>query len=338
ATYHKHQRHNRRELLELCGRKVQLQAESLHRCKLGSPAVHTTGGGHGWSQSDVYALSIPVVYSRLSAISATHHSIRQGHTNEVQDGRVAAINRRYRWQIDVRPIPFVLESVACTVDGSELVKVHWLRLHTLPPPPPSSIDPATDIQQQLSANTERCHQRAERVKYRRGGDAVDDADLYLPDQPSSKDLGELYIGEINCAVRLLLPQSPLDPSATSARSSATFWPRTPPAPVPVQEQTASQPRTPPTPPPSTSSPPPVPTGNATSPGTCLVTPTYTAPTPREHFLQKYGLHTTEALAVLLHNSFKRIVSDPPGRTTAHRTQPRPDHSSTHIFPDTPVMG
>ncbi|EJK66447.1 hypothetical protein THAOC_12637, partial [Thalassiosira oceanica] len=56
ATYHKHQRHNRREPLELCGRKVQLQAESLHRCKLGSPAVHTTGGGHGWSQSDVYAL------------------------------------------------------------------------------------------------------------------------------------------------------------------------------------------------------------------------------------------------------------------------------------------
>ncbi|EJK45923.1 hypothetical protein THAOC_35436 [Thalassiosira oceanica] len=84
---------------------------------------------------------------------------------------------------------------------------HLPRLHTLPPPPPSSIDPTTDIQQQLSANAERCHQRAERAKYRRGGDTVDDADLSLPDPPSSKDFGELYIGEINRADRLLLPVS-----------------------------------------------------------------------------------------------------------------------------------
>ncbi|EJK51822.1 hypothetical protein THAOC_28972 [Thalassiosira oceanica] len=76
-----------------------------------------------------------------------------------------------------------------------------------PPPPPSSIGPTTDIQQQLSANAERCHQWAERAKYRRGGDTVDDADLSLPDPPSSKDLGELYIGEINRANRLLLPVS-----------------------------------------------------------------------------------------------------------------------------------
>ncbi|EJK69333.1 hypothetical protein THAOC_09419 [Thalassiosira oceanica] len=115
-----------------------------------------------------------------------------------------------------------------------------------PPPPPSSIDPTTDIQQQLSANAERCHQRAERAtKYRRGGDTVDDADLSLPDPPSSKDLGELFIGEINRADRLLLPVSigPYGDFGPIFRNFL-FLPRAPPAPVPVQGQTASQPRPP----------------------------------------------------------------------------------------------
>ncbi|EJK57589.1 hypothetical protein THAOC_22351 [Thalassiosira oceanica] len=51
--------------------------------------------------------------------------------------------------------------------------------------PPSSIDPTTDTQQQLSANAERCHQRAERAKYRRDGDTVDDVG-----QENAKGLGE----------------------------------------------------------------------------------------------------------------------------------------------------
>ena len=34
---------------------------------------------------------------------------------------------------------------------------------------------------------------------------------------------------------------------------------------------------------------------------------YTAPTPREVFLQHFGLHTTKAIAVLLQNSFRNIV-------------------------------
>ncbi|EJK46738.1 hypothetical protein THAOC_34581 [Thalassiosira oceanica] len=96
-----------------------------------------------------------------------------------------------------------LMEAACKKESTDIGLDYTLS----PPPPPSSIDPTTDIQQQLSANAERCHQRAERATYRRGGDTVDDADLSLPDPPSSKDLGELYIGEINRANRLLLPVS-----------------------------------------------------------------------------------------------------------------------------------
>ncbi|EJK49410.1 hypothetical protein THAOC_31718 [Thalassiosira oceanica] len=44
---------------------------------------------------------------------------------------------------------------------------------------------------------------------------------------------------------------------------------------------------------------------------------YMAPTPREYFLQKYGLHNTKALGVLLHNSFKHhIVCQRPARPVA----------------------
>ncbi|EJK63829.1 hypothetical protein THAOC_15493 [Thalassiosira oceanica] len=47
------------------------------------------------------------------------------------------------------------------------------------------------------------------------------------------------------------------------------------------------------------------------------------PFGHQHFL--IGLK--EALAVLLHNSFKDIVNDPPSRTTAHRSG---SHSASHI--------
>merc|ERR1719375_2598965 len=63
---------------------------------------------------------------------------------------------------------------------------------------------------------------------------------------------------------------------------------------------------------------------------------YTAPTPRAHFFEKFGLHTTKALAILFHKSFKHIVSDLAGRVTAHRTPHRPDARSAFIFPDTPM--
>ena len=174
-----------------------------------------------------------------------------------------------------------------------------------------------------------------------GGDAVDDADLYLPDPPSSKDLGELYIGEINRADRLLLPVS-IGPYGDFGPIFRNFLfgqgPRQPLSPFKDRPQANLAHL------------------RATShPATFDVIPTactnwkrnksrhffghsYTAPTPREHFLQKFGLHTTKALAVLLHNSFKHIVSAPPGLTTAHRTPPGPDHSSTHLFTDTPVTG
>ena len=151
-----------------------------------------------------------------------------------------------------------------------------------PPPPPSPIDPTIDIQQQRSANAERCHQRAERGKYRRGGDCVDDADLSLPDPPSSRDLGELYIGE-STAPTDYSSRCPSDPTATSARSSATsFLARGPVNPCPRSEtdlkptlRTIAQH---PTLPPLTSSPPHAPTGSATSPDTSLVT--LTRPPPR----------------------------------------------------------
>ena len=202
-----------------------------------------------------------------------------------------------------------------------------------PPPPPSPIDPTIDIQQQLSANAERCHQRAERGKYRRGGDCVDDADLSLPDPPSSRDLGELYIGDINRANRLLIPVS-VGPYGDFGPLFRNFLfgqgPRQPLSPFRDRPQANLAHHR------ATSHPAPfdVVTTACTNwkrnKSRHFFGHSHTAPTPREHFLQKYGLHTTKALAVLLHNSFKHIVSDPPGRTTAHRTPPGSDSSSTFI--------
>ncbi|EJK51298.1 hypothetical protein THAOC_29544 [Thalassiosira oceanica] len=213
-----------------------------------------------------------------------------------------------------------------------------------PPPPPSSIDPTTDIQQQLSANAERCHQRAERAKYRRGGDTVDDADLSLPDPPSSKDLGELYIEEINRANnRLLLPVS-IGPYGDFGPIFRNFLfgqgPRQcPPAPVPVQGQTASQPR-----PPARHL--------APRPLRChhhsmhqleaQQVPTFLWPflhgtNPTRTFPPEVWAphHKRPRRPAPQYNSFKHIVSAPPGLsrlTTAHRTPPGPAGSrSFKIF-------
>ncbi|EJK59547.1 hypothetical protein THAOC_20211 [Thalassiosira oceanica] len=220
-------------------------------------------------------------------------------------------------------IPLAPPEAATKERNTNLENCHYNDIgfdYTLsPPPPPSSIDPTTDIQQQLSANAERCHQRAERGNYRRGGDTVDDADLSLPDPPSSKDLGELYIGEINRANRLLLPVSigpygdfgpifrnflfgqgprqPLSPfkdrpQANLAHLRATSHP----APFDVITTACTNWKR-----------------NKSRHFFVAILTRHPPRSPREHFLQKFGLHTTKALAVLLHNSFKHIVSMDPAR-------------------------
>jgi len=66
---------------------------------------------------------------------------------------------------------------------------------------------------------------------------------------------------------------------------------------------------------------------------------YTAPTPRELFLQQFGLHTTKALAVLLQNSFRNIVHDQADRGTADPPPPQADPRPTQFtFSDAPMMG
>ena len=209
------------------------------------------------------------------------------------------------------------------------------------PPPPSPIDPTIDVQQQLSANAEQHHQRAERAKYRRGGDTVDDADLSLPDPPTPKDLGELYIGEINRANRLLLPAS-IGPYGDIGPIFRNFLfgqaPRTPLSAFRNRPQANTAHLR------ATTHPAPFDIVTTASinwkrhKSQRFFGNSYTTPTPRAYFLQKFGLHTTKALAVLLQNSFKRIVSAPPGSTTAHRTPHRPDHRPTPISPDTPLAG
>ncbi|EJK51885.1 hypothetical protein THAOC_28900 [Thalassiosira oceanica] len=102
---------------------------------------------------------------------------------------------------------------------------------------------------------------------------VDDADLSLPDPPSSKDLGELYIGEINRADRLLLPVSigpygdfgPIFRNSFLAKGPASPCPRSRTDRKPTSP-TCAPPRTPP---PSMSSPQHAPTGSATSPDISL---------------------------------------------------------------------
>lgn len=51
---------------------------------------------------------------------------------------------------------------------------------------------------------------------------------------------------------------------------------------------------------------------------------------REVFLQQFGLHITNALAVLLHNSFCQIVPDLPSLRTTARPQPPADPSSPYF--------
>ena len=66
---------------------------------------------------------------------------------------------------------------------------------------------------------------------------------------------------------------------------------------------------------------------------------YTAPTPREVFLQQFGLHTTKALTVLLQNSFRNIVRDQADRRTADPPPPQADPRPTQFtFSDAPMMG
>ncbi|EJK57018.1 hypothetical protein THAOC_22985 [Thalassiosira oceanica] len=135
------------------------------------------------------------------------------------------------------------------------------------------------------------------------------ADLSLPDPPSSKDLGELYNGEINRADKLLLPVS-IGPYGDFGPIFRNFLfgkgPRQPLSPFKFKDRpqanlahlrasSDSHPATPP----STSSPPPVPTGNATSPGTSLATPTQHPPHVNISS-RNMGSTPTKALAVLLH--------------------------------------
>ncbi|EJK56377.1 hypothetical protein THAOC_23748 [Thalassiosira oceanica] len=122
ATHRKLQRrrHDRREL--------QLQAESLHLCKLGS----TDGAYHRWrTWTDLVgrlcAVDIGGGLLPLSGHLCTSFMIASvGDTLlrfERAVERLRTTDRRYRRQIDALPIPFVYEVDGMhTADGSELVK------------------------------------------------------------------------------------------------------------------------------------------------------------------------------------------------------------------------
>ena len=209
------------------------------------------------------------------------------------------------------------------------------------PSPPLLTHPTNDVSQ-LSANAESHHQRGERKKFRRGGDKVDEADLSGPDPPTSRDIGEVHIRELNTANRILLPvsigpygdygpifrtflfgQGPLRtmaalrdrPQANLALKRATNHP----APIGVVT-TAS-------------------IAWKTNKSRTFFGHSYTAPTPREAFLQQYGLHTTKALAVLLQKSFRNIVREPVNRGTADPPpSPADPPPSQFTFPDAPMTG
>ena len=209
------------------------------------------------------------------------------------------------------------------------------------PSPPLPMNPTNDVSQ-LLANAESHHQRGERKKFRRGGDKVDEADLSGPEPPTSRDIGEEHIRELNTANRILLPVSigpyggygpifgnflfgkgplremaPLRdrPQANLALKRATNHP----APIGVVT-TAS-------------------IAWKKNKSRTFFGHSYTAPTPREVFLQQFGLHTTKALGVLLQKSFRNIVRDHADRRTAVPPPSLADPHPTQLtFSDAPMMG